>query len=395
MNRPARRAATGRFVAAAALARTPSEGLTLALVLLCAARGVSTAQAGLLVAATSFPQVLSGPLLGPRLDRAGDRTWRAVRVAAATTAAATLGLAASVGHVPLVVPLALACAVAAAEPTFTGGISAVADRATTGDDGAPGAAHAWDSVSYNVAGLAGPALVTALAVGLGAATSTAALAVMVLGGAMASFGLRAGDQPARGDDRPTLAGVRAGVTAIRSSRRLRASTVATTVAFAGFGGVAFAAVAAAHAAGRSTNDAGLVLTSVAVGGLIGSLAMTRRAVPADPERVVSWTLAGMGAVLVAMAAAPWPAVVGAALVLGALDGPLLVGLFASRVVGAPVAVRTTVFTVGASAKLAASALGAVVAGRLLDGHATGAGFAVIGAVHLVAALLCAGLGVAR
>ena len=71
--------------------------------------------------------------------------------------------------------------------------------------------------------------------------------------------------------------------------------------------------------------------------------------------------------------------------MGVADGPLLVALFTTRTEHSPPALRATVFTVGASAKLGVASVGALVAGVALDGRATGAGLAVIGVVHLLAA----------
>jgi hypothetical protein len=70
-----------------------------------------------------------------------------------------------------------------------------------------------------------------------------------------------------------------------------------------------------------------------------------------------------------------------------MDAPLLVGTFAARSDYAPERVRATVFTVGASAKLGATSLGAIVGGAWLAGRATGAGLVGIGLTHLVAAMI--------
>lgn len=391
-----------RFVVTASLARTPSEGLSLALVLLCVQRDVASSTAGLLVAATSLPQLISGPALGPLLDRSPD-VWRWVRWAAMATALAIVALATGVGPAPIGLAFVAAVIVAIAEPAFTGGISAAADRTVVEGD----RVHAWDSFAYNVAGLLAPALVTVIAATAGPASATIALGGTVVAGGIVSIGLRSPPSIAQQlvdhqhvDQQHIDNGRRAGIwtaaRAIVASAPLRAVTVSTTVAFMAFGGLTFAAVAAARAAGRSPNDAGHLFTALAVGGLIGSLVMTRRPAPVRPEHTVATSLAAMGAILLAMAATDtWIVVLAGAFVFGLIDGPLLVGVFAARTRHAPNELRTTVFTLGASAKLGASATGAVVAGQLLGDDATSAGLAIIGAVHLGAAALCRALGVAR
>jgi hypothetical protein len=309
-----------------------------------------------------------------------------VRLAAAATAAAVATLAATIGHAPVGVALGLCVVVAFAEPTFSGGISAAADRTLTGD--AARSVHAWDSFSYNVAGLLAPALVAVTVAVSDAAVAAAALASAVVLGAVTSLGLRTEPVGRHDDAAPARLGIRSALATIWRSPPLRAVTVATTLAYVGTGGLTFAAVAGARAAERTPDDAGQLFTVLAIGGLAGSWLMTRRAAPDRPEQMVAHTLVAMGVVLSVMAATDWWAamLVGAALI-GLLDGPLLVGLFAARIAGASAEVRATVFTVGASAKLGASALGAILGGQLLGGRATTAGFALVGLAHLAAGAL--------
>ena len=135
---------------------------------------------------------------------------------------------------------------------------------------------------------------------------------------------------------------------------------------------------------------------LAVGGLIGSLIMTRRRAPGRPEHTVAASLIVVGLAMLGMAAThTWAVVLAGAAIVGLMDGPLLVGLFAARTHYAPPSLRTTVFTLGASAKLGASAVGAIVASQLLDDRATTAGLAVIGVVHVAAGALCRLLTVGR
>ena len=162
--------------------------------------------------------------------------------------------------------------------------------------------------------------------------------------------------------------------------------MSTTVAFAALGGLSFAVVAAVEALGRPAADAGLVMTTAAVGGLVGSLAMTRRRATRPTRRPPCWPRSSPPALaLGVMARRSWPVCSAAPSPSACIDAPLLVGLFTARSEHSPPTLRATVFTVAASAKLGAASIGAVAAGQLLDGRATGAGLAVIGAVHLVAA----------
>jgi MFS family permease len=369
-----------RFVVTASLARLVNDGLTLALVLVTLSRAESTAQAGVLVAASTLPQLVTGPLLGQVLDRA-PHPWALLRLAGAVTAASAALLAATAGRAPLAVPLAGALAISCAEPLLTGGLSAVAGRAPWSNR-----VFAWDSLTYNIAGLAGPAVVTVVA-----ALTHPAWTLVVLGTACGAIALTSLGLTAEPSLRPAgRAGgwhLAAALRAIVRAGPLRSATVTTTVAFAALGGLEFALVAAVGATGRPATDAGIALTVTAAGGLVGSLAMTYRAAPARPERTVLLSVAAIGAVLVAMAAGSWPLLLTGAVAMGILDGPLLVGLFTTRSEHSPAALRATVFTIGTSAKLGASSLGAIIAGTALDDRSTGAGLLAIGAVHLTAAAI--------
>jgi hypothetical protein len=364
-----------RFVATASLARSLDEGLALAVVLVALDRTSSSAQAGAVVAATTLPQLLAGPLLGPRLDRS-RRPWLLVRVAAVVAGAATVAIAATLGRTPLAVPLVVATALALAAPVLTGGLSALAGRAAWSPR-----VFAWDSLAYNVAGLAGPAIVTLVAWWAAPAWTLVALAVACAAAALTSLGLTTpmAPRPATPIHRTLVDAGRA----IVGDRALRAVTVSTTIAFAALGALSFALVAAVTALDRPPGDAGVALTVCAAGGLIGSAVMTRRPSPRRPAATVLASVGTLGAVLLAMAVGSWPVLLVGALAMGVIDGPLLVGVFAARA-ASPVHLRATVFTVGASAKLGAASVGALAAGRFLDGSRTAAGIAAIGAVHLLA-----------
>jgi MFS family permease len=262
-----------RFVATASLARLTNEGLAIALVLIAEQRMGSTREAGVLVAASTFPQLATGPLLGPVVDRS-PRPWALLRLAGVVTAAAAVLLATTVARGPVVVPLLGAFAMAGVEPLLNGGVSAIAGRGTWSTR-----VFAWDSLAYNVAGLGGPAVVTIVAI---VVSPTWALVVLGLGAAaiaVTSLGLTTADAPHHGARVPGRCTIAAAIRSMATDAELRGATLASTVGFAALGGLSFALVAAAQATGRQAADAGIALTVSAVGGLVGSLLMTRRRPP--------------------------------------------------------------------------------------------------------------------
>jgi hypothetical protein len=374
-----------RYVATASLSRSLDEGLALAVVLLAIARSGSTEQAGALVAAATFPQLLTGPLLGPRLDHA-RRPWRLVRGAAVLAGGGAATIAVTLGQAPFAVPLVAALAMAAGTPVLTGGLSALAGRS-----GWSPRVFAWDSLAYNAAGLAAPAVVTLVAALVSPAWALVAVGMAGAMAAVTSLGLAS--PAAAHPSAPPHHTLAAAGRAILGDPALRAVTASTTIACAALGGLPFALVAATTALGRAPGDAGIALTASAVGGLAGSLAMTRRPAPRHSATSVLASLAALAVVLGAMALGSWPLLVAGALVMGIIDGPLLVGVFAARAASPP-HLRATVFTIGASAKLGAASIGALAAGRLLDGRETAAGLVVIGVVHL-GAVAVGGLSLRR
>lgn len=367
----------GRVLGAGTLARLPSEGLALAVVLAVVDRGGSTAFAGVLLALTTLPQIVTGPGGGAWLDRS-DRPGRAVAAAVALAGAAVLVLAATgAGGAPAVgAALVLACT----DPVLTGGLSATFTRWAEAAAVPTHTASAWDGVAYNIAGVAGPLLVTVVAATAGPAAALTTLGVLVLPAAVVVLG----GPPAPGEP---AAGRRVGaaVRALWGDRPLRGVTLATTVEQGALGGLTIALVAAAAAHGRAAEAAGTVLTVRAVSALVSSVALTRWGASVAPLRIVLASVAGGGAGLVLMGVGPWPMLVGVAALVGLADGPVLVGTYRARAEGSPPSVRASVFTVAASVKLAASSVGALIAGLLLADRATSSGLVAVGAVCLAGA----------
>ena len=92
------------------------------------------------------------------------------------------------------------------------------------------------------------------------------------------------------------------------------------------------------------------------------------------------------------AVAPWPAVVALFTVAGFADGPLLTATFAVRTTRTPLRLRASVYTIAASAKIAGSALGAVVVGALVASADT-AGVVVLAVAQILALVGAAVTGV--
>jgi predicted MFS family arabinose efflux permease len=401
----------GRYVAAASAARTADEGLAPALALLVAAAGRDPAFAGVLLAAAGLPHLVAGPLTGALLDTSRHRRT-ALALAPVLFALVLAGAAVGLGRVPDALCVALVAAAGCAGPLLTGGLSAELTRFAPDH---PDRALALDGASYNVAAIAGPAVVAGGAAVAGAEAAALCLAVLALAAAVVVLRLPATAR--HGAHRPGWRDGLAGAGRLWRSRPLRHVTAGTTLAFAGAGALPLLVIARASELGSATAGAAL-LAAMAAAALVGALvvAAVADAPPAGavrdqvagrrsadhvfraagrvvatgrPEWRVAWFLVFVGLALALAAAAPALALLGAALVIvGLVDGMLLPAILAVRAAHTRPAERGAVFTTAASVKIAAGAAGTGAGGVLLT--ATGASTALLAAagLHLAGALLC-------
>ncbi|MCW2901614.1 MAG: putative arabinose efflux permease, family [Streptosporangiaceae bacterium] len=370
-----------------------------ALVLLVEDRTGRAAGAGFLLSAALLPYVVSGPIVGDGLDRTGRPGLRASVLAAAYTVAVALLLALA-GNVPTPVALAAAVAVGCLEPVGVA-LSGLLPRIVP--EGRLTRAYGLESASYNVAGIAGPGLVAALAAWAGpqsaglvvvtfAALGAAAMPLLAL-----TLPTRKGT-PAAGAARPgrrraeVLTG---GAVVLFGNRPLRAVTVATVLAFAGIGGVPVVAVLLAGHLGAGPAAGGQLLVAFAAGALAGSLASARRLKQRGAEWVVLGAITALGLTLAGAAlAAPslaWAVAWFAA--AGVCDGPLLAATLILRQRESPADRLGQVNTTGGGFKLGAAAVGAALTGVLAD--ALGAGGLLLGMAGLQFTGAAAGLVLLR
>src|SRR3984885_5947346 len=163
----------GTLLFSAPVSRLADQSASIAVVLLVITRTHSPRLAGLVVAAFTLPTLLTGPVIGAYLDRL--RAKRALFAAnQATLAAALAGGAVLAGHAPGAVLIMLGLLAGLTAPVLTGGFSSLVPLLVP--PGGLRRANALDAASYNVAGLAGPALVAVLAGIAGAGLAPSAVA---------------------------------------------------------------------------------------------------------------------------------------------------------------------------------------------------------------------------
>ncbi|MFB9192591.1 MFS transporter [Actinomadura verrucosospora] len=394
----------------ATMLRVSAEGVATALVLTVQARTGHAATAGYLQTAMTLPYVLSGPVIGNALDRVARPRRGAVALAACYVAATGLLLVLA-GRSPLALALVVAAVIGCTEPIVVA-LTSLLPRFVPA--GRLSRAYGLEASSYNLAGIAGPGLAAGLAALAGGQyAGTAVVAVGVLGlltlpflpfpGPSASADAAApgtaaveaaADTGAVGGraaavetetgarTRPPPAGVGSvitgGLVVLAQGRVLRGLTVATTLAWMGFGGVAVTAVLLAEHIGAPPSAGGRLLVAMAVGSLIGSLASSRWLTPRHAEPVMIAGLVAFGASLAALAVTPsLPWATAAFVAAGVAEGPVFAATLMLRQRESPPDRLGQVNTTAGSLKIGASAVGAALTAASAD---------AIGPVGLVLAI---------
>jgi MFS family permease len=378
------------FLLAATLARLASEMFPVAAVLLVLDRTGRPGLAGAVVAATTLPAVVTGPVLGAWLDRTSRRRL-ALAANQVLLAASLVGILAAAGRAPGWVLVLLATAAGLSGPLSTGGYTSMIPLLVP--DRLLARANALEASSFNVAAIAGPAVAGAVAATAGAAW--AVLAEAVLAGLalpaivrLPRLAVAAGDSPAS-----LATAIRQGLALLARTPVLRGVTVATAVGMGGSGLLTLAMPFWAERLGAGRAAAGYLFAALEAGAIAGALVAARPAAPWPPQRVV---LAGLGLFGLAVTAWPlapsFPAALGLVALAGLVEGPAFAATFATRQRWSPPELRGQIFTTAASVKLGAYAVGSALAGPVLARAGVGGILVAAGAVQLLGVVLGAAAG---
>lgn len=357
-----------------------AEATVIVWVLIGADRDVSDASVGLLIACATLPQIALAPWVGRR----ADVTARPARLLAALIVVGGTGLTivgAGLGSAPFAVLVAGAALVAVSQPAMTGALSGIATRARHSPT-----FEAWDAASYGGAAI-GAQLLVAVAVAVW--TSDAALVAIVALALAATAGVGALPLPTVPDRHARRADIRTVLRSIADDRSLRAITILTTLSMSAFGGVAIAAVDIAERTGRDGDAGSQLVLAMAIGAGVGSVVCIRIRPPVAPLRQAVLSVCVLAVAFGLAAAAWWPVAIVAFAVAGFADAPLLVATFAIRNRRGPAPIRASIYTVSASMKVAATALGAVGVGLLVDRTDGPAAVGALALAQLVALGSCA------
>ena len=373
------------FLLAATLARLASEMFPVAAVLLVLDRTGRPGLAGAVVAATTLPAVVTGPVLGAWLDRTSRR-----RVALASNqvllAASLLGLLAAAGRAPGWVLLPLAALAGLTGPLATGGYTSMIPLLVP--ERLLARANALEASSFNTAAIAGPAVagvVAATAGPAGAVLAEAALAALALPAIarLPRVAPPAGDHPA-----PMAVAIRRGLAHLARTPVLRGVTVATAVGMGGTGLLTLALPFWAERLGAGRAGAGYLWAALEAGAIAGALAAARPTAAWPPQRVVLAGLALFGLVIATWPLAwSFPAALALVALAGLAEGPAFAATFATRQRWSPPALRGQIFTTAASLKLGAFAVGSALAGPALARTGVAGTLVAVAALQLLAVAL--------
>ncbi|MCM2390429.1 MFS transporter [Streptomyces albipurpureus] len=382
-------------LAGAAVARAGDEMSGPALLLAGLAVTGSAASASALLAGITVSAAVGGPILGVLLDRSA-RPGRLLAAALGGYSLALLTILAGLDRLPLPVTVLLAVGAGLLGPVLAGGWTSQLPRIVP--PGELPRANALDAMTFNAAGLIGPALAGTVAQLAGAGTGVVLAAVLICLALPAALRLPPAephrlDQPqARGPER-VITSVRteliAGLRVIVRSRSLARATVVTVVSCAGEGMLVACAPLLGERVFGGAGQGALLLSGIAAAALAANALLARRPHRWRPDTLIGWSPLIL-AVALSLAATELPLLLIAAVALvGTAEGPQLTALFAIRHRESPERLRGQIFTTGASLKLTGFAVGAGAAGPLAARWSLTGALLTAAAVQLVAALCAA------
>jgi MFS family permease len=356
------------YLTGATIARTADDMSGPALLLLGLAVLGSTQAASVLYAALTISAAMGGPLLGVLLDRA-THPGRLLAWALIGYSGGLAFIAGALGHAPFVTVVAVAVAAGFFAPALSGGWTSRLEDVMPAHQLIRG--HSLDAATYNAASLVGPALAGVVTAGAGPWWAMAAAAGLLVLAAPAAWTL---PRPAQGhsDSRPSvMADLIAGLTAITHTPPLLRVTLASATAYLGTGMLVVACPLLGSQYLGGAGRGGLLLSVLAVASLIATTVTARWPLPLRPDLIFlsATAIAGCGLLGLALVSNA-TLVIAAVAVVGIADGPQLAAVFAIRHLESPPRLRGQVFTTGASLKITAGALGAVLAGALAEQSTT-------------------------
>jgi MFS family permease len=314
------------------------------------------------LAALTFSAAIGGPLLGATLDRS-SHPGRVLAIVLGLYSAGIGVVAMSIGFTPVAFSIGLALGAGALMPAISGGWSSrlksfMADEQMT-------KASALDAATFNIAGLAGPALAGLIAAAFGVYWAVVLLVVLLAAALPMAWLLPQRATRASELSSTFVADVVVGFKTIFNNAQLFKITLMSVISYSGIGILWVAYPLIGLELWGEAGYGGLLASVLSVAALIATIAYGRWPTKYTPDTIafVSTLVLAAGAMIMLFAGSIFGALL-AVLMLGLADGPQLAAIFAIRHREAPERSRSQVFTTAASLKITAAAAGTAVAGQL-------------------------------
>lgn len=359
------RRAEAVYLAGAIPMRIVTNGGGVALALAAAVRLQDVAVGGLLIAVLNGPSIVAAPVIGALSDSV--RSPKRFMLGSAVVLAVAFGLAAFIGDVPLPVVVAALLVAGCVVPVFIGALSAWVDEAMPGDHAR---GFAVDALSYNLAGISGPAIVGGMSVLLGPTGALLALAIVSIVGGLLLQLLPVASRGGSPDIRSLASGIASATRHLVRHGPIARVALAGAAVQVGAGMMPVVAVLVALQRGLPVSAGALLLTAFSIGGVSGALLtatppITRWLARFRTQRVMAISFAATGAfTLLAAVSGSFPIAAIAIGLSGVPDAPGVAAMLRLRQEESPAPVRAQIFVVSSGMRAAASAMGAAVAGAL-------------------------------
>ena len=281
--------------------------------------------------------------------------------------AAGLLVAAFAGRVPLPLVIVALLASGCALPMFIGGLSAFSSEVMPGD---VARATSVDALSYNLAGIGGPAVVAGMSALLTPSGALLALAGVMVAGSLVLQLLPITGRGGSLHPAALARGIAAAMRHLVTHGPLLRVALGGAVVMIGAGGLPVVAVLVAVSRGQSETAGGVLLTAFSIGGVAGALAIAVPAVTrflgrfrAHRVMALCFALTGLGTLLAGVLPG-FPLVAVALALAGLPDAPGVAAMLRLRSEESPAAVRAQIFVVASGLRVGSAALGAALAGAL-------------------------------